>query len=228
MKEIVLIHGALGAASQFNALKEYLEKDFRVLVFEIPGHGSRSNEEVSFSIEYFSKEFGDWLVQNTKPPVTLFGYSMGGYIGLYLSLEKPTYFDHIITLGTKFKWSVEESLKEGGKLVPDTLEQKVPQYAEYLKTLHGNNWKKVVEKTAGLMQKLGANPLITPDTALGVQVKTTLMLGELDKMVTVEETQLIQGKIKDSQFVLLPGYVHPLEKLNAIDLAHTLNVLCKA
>lgn len=213
MNDIVLIHGALGAAKQFDMLVPHLSKAHNVHVYEIPGHGRRAAEAVDFSIENFSTDF-ESLLQEFKTPPKVFGFSMGGYISLYLAQTKPHLFGEIITLGTKFNWSPEEALRETGKLNVDVLEAKVPQYCQYLHVLHADKWKQVVNKTSDMMLRLGNNPLLTPASVDTINVPVTIMLGTLDKMVTVEETRAMQEKIPGARFKQLQDFVHPLEKLD--------------
>lgn len=224
MKDIVLVHGALGAAAQFDALVPLLANRYKVHVYEITGHGKRSVEEPIFTMLNFVNDFKKYL-QQFSDPVTVFGFSMGGYISLSLAKSNPGYFQQIITLGTKFHWTVEESLKETAKLNAELLEIKVPQYCDYLKSLHGDNWKNVVDKTKQVMLGLGQELLLTVDTVKNISVKTTVMLGELDKMVTREESEKMSAAIPGAAFKLLPGFVHPLEKLDPVELASVLKTV---
>jgi esterase/lipase len=223
-KDLILIHGALGAGKQFDELAEILNHDYNVLVYEIPGHGKRASEKVSFRIENFALDFKEFL-KKLNNSVNVFGFSMGGYVSLYLANTNPEYFQNIITLGTKFHWSFNESLKETQKLNIELLEAKVPQYCRYLESLHGAHWKRVVEETKKMMLLLGENPLINETSCKEIKTKTLLMLGELDKMVTKEETQLIHDNLVNSEFKILPAFVHPLEKLDTHLLAETLKAV---
>ncbi|HYG51450.1 MAG TPA: alpha/beta fold hydrolase [Flavobacteriales bacterium] len=153
MNDIILIHGALGAAKQFDTLVPILAKNHTVHVYEIPGHGARAVENASFSIENFAADLERFL-QKFKSPPCVFGFSMGGYTSLYLAQSKPHLFDKIITLGTKFNWTPAEAEKEAGKLDVEVLEAKVPQYCTYLHVLHADKWKLVVNKTKEIMIKL--------------------------------------------------------------------------
>jgi pimeloyl-ACP methyl ester carboxylesterase len=217
MNDIVLIHGALGAARQFDFLEPLLSKHYTVHVYEIPGHGSRANENIDFAIENFAMDLEKFLQKLKSPKV--FGFSMGGYVGLYLAKTKPHLFGEILTLGTKFLWNPEEAEKETGKLNVEVLETKVPQYCAYLHMLHADKWKMVVNNTKKMMVQLGNIPLLTPVLVDTINIPVTIMVGELDKMVTRKESIAIQQKIPGSQFKVLNGFVHPLEKLDPVLLS---------
>jgi len=221
-KKLVLLHGALGAGEQLQALATSLAGNYEVNIYEFPGHGKRAAEPENFTIEKLAAGFHQWLQQNYTQPVNVFGYSMGGYVSLHLATVYPQLFAKIVTLGTKFRWSQEESAKETKKLDAGFLLEKAPAYCDYLKQLHGQNWKTVLEKTAGLMMALGKKPLLNEVTLSMMDTPVHLMLGELDKMVTREETEMVQQQIKQSTFEIIPGFVHPLERLDANQLAEVL------
>lgn len=220
-KDLVLIHGALGSAKQFEGTAKHLSDAYNVFMYEFPGHGSRVEEDVEFSIENFMPDLAKYL-DKFERPVNVFGFSMGGYVSLVLSAAAPDFFKRIVTLGTKFHWTVEESIKETAKLNTEVLEVKVPQYCAYLKDLHGDKWKLVVEKTKKLMLDLGKTPVLTNEYFTVIKTETVLMLGELDKMVTNEETRMVQASLSNSSFIILEGFVHPLEKLDPLKLAEIL------
>lgn len=221
--KLVLLHGALGAGEQLGTLAQSLSSTYEVQVYEFPGHGKRVNENIDFTIESLTSDFHGWLRQHHSGPVKVFGYSMGGYVCLHLAAAYPRLFENIVTLGTKFRWSVEESAKETKKLDAAFLQEKAPVYCDYLKQLHGEQWQAVLEKTATLMTALGKKPLLNEVTLSMVETPVHLLLGELDKMVTREETEEVQKHLKNSRFEIVPGFVHPLERLDTDALGKVLS-----
>lgn len=222
MNNLVVLHGALGAASQLDGFKQHLQNKFTVFVYEFPGHGSRVGEKVEFDLKALSHDFLNWLNKNFNQPVDVFGYSMGGYAALYLALSNHDLFRHIVTLGTKLDWNKESSLKEAAKLNPDSLLEKAPSYCDYLKSLHGEEWRNVLLKTGDLMRLLGEDPLLNTSNVLSITTKVTMMLGDSDKMVSKEETLAIQEAIPDSRFVLMNDTIHPIERIESSKLAKQL------
>jgi len=91
------------------------------------------------------------------------GYSMGGYVALYLALMQNNLIHNIVTLGTKFNWSKEAVDKETKLLNPEIMLEKIPAYAKTLETKHGSHWKELVIKTAGMMNDIGNNNFLNSD-----------------------------------------------------------------
>ncbi len=73
---------------------------YDVYTLNFSGHGGKP-AEAEFSIKQFAKEVLEWIKEKKFPKLSIFGYSMGGYVGLYMSSHYPELIVSIITLGTK-------------------------------------------------------------------------------------------------------------------------------
>lgn len=214
MKSILLLHGALGSASQFEPLKKLLSTQYRVHTFSFEGHGGVLSSQ-DFSIDLFTKNTLDYIKQNRLEKVFIFGYSMGGYVALNLAKNHPELVDKIITLGTKFDWSEASAAKEVKMLNPEKIEVKVPAFANYLQKLHApNNWKEVLTKTADLMLGLARGKRFLEADLQAIHHKVLVAVGDKDNMVTQEETKTVANLLPNSEFKLLKGVEHPIEKLD--------------
>ena len=213
MSRLVILHGALGSAHQFEALARDVEADE---VIEFYGHGSQPDVDQPWTMDLFV----DQLEEALDGPSVIYGYSMGGYVAIELSKRRPDLVTRVLTTGTKLKWSPEESAKEVKMLNPDVIEQKVPHFAADLARRHGSDhWKTVLKKTADLMVDLGANPRLTTDTMSQVSIPVMYMIGDRDEMVTMEETIDFYRATPDAQLAVLHNTRHPIEKVRTDMLA---------
>ena len=78
MKNLLLLHGAIGSESQFDSIKVELANDFNAFTLNFPGHGGEVIPDGGFSIEMFADAVVDFLDSNSLDKVSIFGYSMGG------------------------------------------------------------------------------------------------------------------------------------------------------
>ena len=210
---LVLLHGALGSKAHFSGLIPHLTDQFEVFTLNFEGHGGNLSDS-EFSIDLFSKNLVDFLVGRELKKVAVFGYSMGGYVALYTALRHPTYFEQIVTLGTKFDWSPEAAEKEVKMLNPEVIEEKVPRFAENLKNLHlPADWKKVMSKTATLMKNMGNQPPLTTADFVQIFTPVTIGIGEADKMVTQAESKLVADALPNSSYQILPNVIHPIDQV---------------
>jgi pimeloyl-ACP methyl ester carboxylesterase len=228
MRQIILLHGALGATDQMERLcKELGKKHFQTFMHNFSGHG-KMPFGAGFGIDAFSEELKELVEKNSLDKPHVFGYSMGGYVALSLALKHPELLGKIITLGTKFLWDREIAEKEIKNLDPDLIEQKVPKFAEALKRRHGNDWPELLKKTAFMMKEMGEKNFLSAESVKGVQNKVLIGIGDRDQMVSLEETLDIFRNLPNAQMYMLPGTKHPIETANAAMLASIIDEFVEA
>lgn len=211
---LIILHGALGCKEQFTEWKKVLNETYDCHLFDFSGHGSRSSEDVKFSIEIFSEDLKKYISQNNLRQPNVLGYSMGGYVALYTALNTEGVLGNIMTIATKFDWNLESSKKEAGYLQPQLMRAKVPQLVEQLKKNHGKaNWETVVSRTAEMMLSLGAKPLITTENVGRIKNKVKFCVGDKDKMVSITETMLIYKNVTGDSLCVLPDTGHLPESM---------------
>ncbi|KOF03924.1 hypothetical protein OB69_02635 [Roseivirga seohaensis subsp. aquiponti] len=220
MKKLILLHGALGSASMFEVLTNKLKGDFEVHAFNFSGHGGAPVNEEGFGIEVFAEELQALITKHKLEGADIFGYSMGGYVALYLAASQPNLMGKIVTLGTKLTWTAEGAEEETARLNPELMKEKVPQYAALLKERHGKKqWKQVIWQTAGMMLELGDEPLLTMENLPLITNQVTILLGADDTMVGKEESENVATILPNGKFILIPNMPHPLEKVDLGELA---------
>jgi pimeloyl-ACP methyl ester carboxylesterase len=212
-QKLLLLHGALGCGDQFYYLRDLLEPHFDVMVYTFSNHGKKALHQHPFTIESLAHELSGFLREQITEPIPVFGYSMGGYIALWLAKNEPELFSKVITLGTKFNWNEATAKHETQFLHPQKIEEKVPAFAKHLQQLHGSNWKKLVENTADMMRHLANNHLSHSDLK-NIEQPVWVCLGDSDNMVTKEESKSAALAIPNGKFQVLENTLHPIEKIN--------------
>jgi pimeloyl-ACP methyl ester carboxylesterase len=219
MRQIILLHGALGATDQMERLcKELGKKHFQTFMHNFSGHGKMPFTE-NFGIDTFSDELKEMVERNSMVKPHVFGYSMGGYVALNLARKHPDLLGKIITLGTKFRWDREIAEKEIKSLDPELIEQKVPKFAQALKARHGDDWLELLKKTAFMMKEMGERNFLSTENIRSIRNKVLIGIGDRDQMVSLEETLDVYRNLPDAQMYMLPGTKHPIETANAAALA---------
>ncbi len=212
MKSILLLHGAIGAEDQLLPLKNMLAKSFEVFTFNFSGHGGKPFAE-DFSIPQFALEVKQWLEENRIKKITVFGYSMGGFVAMYLANEYPQLIDSVVTLATKFHWDEATAGRESEMLKPAKIIEKVPKFAQQLEKRHApNDWKLLMEKTAEMLQDMGLNNPLKFSDYQHISCPVLVMLGDQDKTVTLVETVTVFNQLQKGQLAVLPSTPHPIEK----------------
>lgn len=215
MQHILLLHGAIGSKAQLCKLQEKLAGSFLVHSLNFSGHGGFGVSNEAFSIELFASEVIAFLDKKGIESIHIFGYSMGGYVAMYLAKHHRERIKRLITLATKFNWNETIAAQEIKMLNAARIEEKLPDFAAALQKRHApGNWKTVLEKTAVMLTEMGKdNPLKATDYP-AVENPVLLMLGDRDKMVTLDETVEVYKKLPKGQLAILPNTAHPIEMVN--------------
>jgi len=214
MKTIILLHGAIGAKDQLEPLAtELKQQGYNVFTLSFSGHGQTSFA-ANFGIEQFALELEQFIKENNLNKPSVFGYSMGGYVALYLARQQPALLGDIITLGTKFEWSPEIAQKEVKMLDSKTIIEKVPKFADSLQKRHGQNWELLLQKTAEMMLSLGTKNALSLNDFTTIENKVLIGLADKDTMITLEETTAVYKQLKNGAMYMLPNTKHPIETVN--------------
>lgn len=233
MQTILVAHGALGSAARMqpivDALSAHTDGLFHVESLEFPGHGAtpiaRADDE-QFRLPRFVDVMALAVARCASPPL-LFGYSMGGYVGLALEAQSPGSFRGIVTLGTKFEWTPESAERESLRLDPAIIAAKVPKFAEVLAARHeqAGGWESVLLRTAALLRANGGAPLLSVDVLERIGVPVRVAVGTKDETVSVAESRAAASVMLRAEFVELEGVGHPIERVptaTVIDLLRPL------
>lgn len=224
MKHLLLLHGAIGTKEQLQPLAEKLNNDFIIHTISFSGHGGEPMPDI-FSIELFANDVLTYLKQNNIEKINIFGYSMGGYVALYLAKYRPEKIQKVFTLATKFSWNPEISQKEIKMLDAEKIAEKIPAFAKMLEIRHApHNWKVLLKKTADMILALGNDNTLTLQDLENIEIPVTVSVGDNDNMVTLGETKDVCQHLKNGQLIILPDTLHPIEKMDIGKLAEKIKL----
>lgn len=224
MQHLLLLHGAIGGKDQLITLAEELKTRFIIHSLNFSGHGGNNIPDSAFAIDMFARDVLEYMDEYKIESACIFGYSMGGYVAMYLAKNFPARVTKFATLATKFEWTTAIAEKETKMLDPLKIEEKIPQFAKQLQQRHHpQNWKLILHKTAEMMKAMGAdNPLKQEDYA-AINTPVMVLLGDRDKMVSLDETVNVYRLLPQAQFGILPATPHPLEQTDVKMLSLFLN-----
>lgn len=208
---LLLLPGALGCAAQFDALLPHLNTQ-EVHAFDYPAHGARRQEALEVpTLPQLAADLLAYIQQHQLQGCSVFGHSMGGYLAVYMELQRPGTFSNITTLGTKWSWSPEQAAKEARKLDYAFLLEKAPALIQRLQQYHGEERvPEILGLTRQILLDLGQHPLVHSLQTLSCPV--TICLGEFDRMVSVEESLELAESSALATFLPLSGAPHGFEE----------------
>ena len=222
MNPILFLHGALGTEKQFHPLISELHGAENVYTLTFEGHGTEDIPNRPFRIENFAENVIRYMDEHSIETANIFGYSMGGYVALYLAKKAPERVGKIATLGTVLTWSSEKAASETKLLNPNKIEEKVPKFAKMLDSEHPNGWKDVVLKTKDLLGHLGDHPTLSTEDFREVDHPVRIHIGDSDSTADLSETVKIYGLMKHAELSVMPATPHPIQKVDIGRLADSL------
>jgi pimeloyl-ACP methyl ester carboxylesterase len=213
MKDIILLHGAIGSVRQLEPLADSLKEQYNIHLLNLPGHAGRPFPETGFSMGGFAQAVLEYVDENNIQTASLFGYSMGGYVSMVFGQKYPERVDKIITLATKFYWDEVVATREIALLQAETIELKIPAFARELEKRHAPlDWKEQLAYTKDLLAGLGKKNPLTLEDYKNIKIPCMLMLGDRDKMVTLSETVDVYAALPNASLAVLPQTPHAIEK----------------
>lgn len=214
MKDIILLHGAIGSKKQLIPLSEKLKEAYTVHLIDFSGHGGNPLPD-KFTIDLFVSDLKKYLEEQNITEVYIFAYSMGGFVALKFMESHPDFPVKLITLGTKWSWSPEIAAKEIKMIQPAVISEKLPAFAVYQSKIHApQNWEEVMLKTQDLMIDLGSNNTFNHQSLAKLKQSILMLRGELDQMVTKEETLEMVSNLANADYLEIKNTPHPIEKVD--------------
>jgi 3-oxoadipate enol-lactonase len=105
---VLLIHG-LGSSGADWALQVLaLEREFRVIVPDLPGCGHSGRRGGAYAIESCADSLWTLVDELSEPQVSIVGYSLGGAVALEMALQRPHAVPRLVLINTLATYRVDD------------------------------------------------------------------------------------------------------------------------
>ncbi len=95
-KTLILVHGLASNAGFWRYNIDELAQHYRVIAVDLPGYGKSEKGGFDYGMKFWAKSISDFIEELELENVVYVGHSMGGQIGITLSLEYPDAIDELI------------------------------------------------------------------------------------------------------------------------------------
>ncbi|MCL4870744.1 MAG: alpha/beta hydrolase [Anaerolineae bacterium] len=215
---LLLLPGLMGSiSSQWRHFIPSLTPQYRVILVDLRGHGHSENKAADLTPERMMQDIAGLLDSLHVDHYHVAGYSLGGYLGLMLHLNQPRRAQTVLMHATKFYWNEESVKKMAQQLDPDSLSEKVPQYANQLAQEHGSRWRKLVRQAAELVHRTWKDGL-TDGMVKQTPGPVLVSVGDRDELVQIPEAMRLSRIIPHGELIVLPGVKHPFKSIRAVPL----------
>lgn len=226
---IIFIHGFPFSKEMWNKQMEVLNENFRVLAYDIRGHGKSYAGNDDFSIELFVRDLLSLMNVLQIEKTTLCGLSMGGYIALNAVEHHPKRFDALVLCDTNCIADSAEAKGKRMKAIEGLWENGVEKFADdSLKNFFAQESfttkKEVIDGVREMIINTSEKSIIKTLLALSkrketcsklpeIKVPVLIMVGEEDKITPPEAAQIMHENISDSELSIIKhsGHISNLE-----------------
>jgi len=211
---IIFIHGFPFNKSMWDKQMEALKHGYRVIAYDVRGHGGSDTGTEDFSIELFATDLLNLMDTLKIDKAMLCGLSMGGYIALNAVENYPDRFDALILSDTTCLADTSEAKEKRIKTIENIRKNGVEKFAdESIKNLFARESFSTKKKEIAAVREMIVH---TDEESLcktlrafyerketcsklsDIYVPVLIMVGEEDKITPLAAAQLMNEKIKES------------------------------
>ncbi|MCH8557243.1 MAG: alpha/beta hydrolase [Balneolia bacterium] len=95
-KTLLLVHGLASNAGFWRYNITALSRDFRVIAVDLPGYGKSQKGDYPYGMKFWAEMLDGFIAELGLENVVYVGHSMGGQIGITLSIEYPDAIDELV------------------------------------------------------------------------------------------------------------------------------------
>ncbi len=217
---IIFIHGFPFNKSMWNSQIETLKTDYRVITYDVRGHGNSDLGDQDFSIELFGQDLIFLMDALKIEKAMLCGLSMGGYIALNAIENYPERFTALVLSDTNCAADTPESKDKRMQAIESIRNNGVEKYAEEsLKKLFApesfTTISKEVDKAREMITKTSEQSLVNTLHALAQRKETCTKLPEINVPVLI-----LVGK---EDIITPPEAAHSMHKKIKGSFLHIIN-----
>ena len=204
-RPLVLLHGSFLSATIYPTLAEGRQ----VIAVDLQGHGHTADIDRPFTFEQMADDVAALLKQLKIEQTDVFGYSMGGTVGLTLAIRYPNLVRRLAVYGAVYR-PIEESypldmLEEFRAATPETFAPKELK-EPYEKMSPAPNWKGLVAK---IQQMETAFKGFSPKQMKAIEAEVFIGVGDHND-VGLEHIVEMHKLIPKSQLAVFPNTDHVL------------------
>ena len=202
-RPLVLLHGSFMSAVYYPTLAEGRQ----IIAVEMQGHGHTADIDRPFSFEQMADDTAALLKYLEIEQTDVFGYSMGGTIGLALAIRHPDLVRRLAILGSVYR-NIEESyppdvLNDFKSIDPETFAPEDLKES-YEKRSPKPNWKGLVAKIVQMENDFKG---FSKEQMKAIKAEVFIGAGDR-KDVGLEHVVEMHELIPNSQLAIFPDTEH--------------------
>nr|WP_199064835.1 alpha/beta hydrolase [Chromobacterium sp. ASV5] len=205
---LLLMHGGLGCLLDFNALREQLPADWRLIAMDWRGHGRSTLGSAPLTYLRHQRDAEALLARLGLRRAVLLGFSDGGIAALRLAAARPDAFPAVIALGAHWRAPEGAARDALAGVNAAVWESRLPAAVAHYRTV---NPQPDFERLAQAVVRLWLDR--SEDGYPGERVRaigapTLLIRGDGDFLLPLDELAQLQTRIAGAQLCNVPYARH--------------------
>jgi 3-oxoadipate enol-lactonase len=232
--KVLMLSNSLGTdLRMWDPQIDLFEKSYRVLRYDMRGHGSSSVPAGPYTMKDLGNDVLDLLDALHIERVHFCGLSVGGMIGQWLGINADERLDRLILantaakIGTADSWNtrIVDVTKGGMKTIADAVMQRWftpkllssndPRVLQLKKTFLAVDPKGYIASCAAIRD------MDFRDLMGAIKVPVCIIAGELDPVTTVVDALLLQEHIRGAELKVLP-----VAHISNVEVPEAFNTTC--
>ena len=221
---VIFIHGFPLNKSMWDLQLEALRVEYRVIAYDIRGHGDSDTGYEDFSIDLFANDLISFMDSLNIRKAAICGLSMGGYIALNAIGNHPERFEALILCDTQYiadtpevrenrlaaiqnirKNGLEDYAHESIKnlFAPVSLLSKETEIASVREMIVNTSERSIYNSLHALAIRKETSAILSD-----IKIPVLILVGEEDKITPPEMAESMHKKIKGSQLNIIEHAGH--------------------
>ena len=201
-KNIVFIHGGAGQLTMWADQLGYFSKNYRVIAYDIMGHGGTDKLSAYTSMSQYAKDLEDLFktLQVNSENTILIGYSLGANIAYKFAQENKV--DRTVLIGMHLSKSyVHMSYRTLNLIASNILSKEWPEYRDKATTIGFLSAVLSYMNERDVGPQKGFAPVL-------------IINGTKDKMTPIKEAKLLNQLIPNSNLMFFPLASHAVQTVS--------------
>ncbi|CAC12016.1 triacylglycerol lipase related protein [Thermoplasma acidophilum] len=192
---LVFLHGLGGSGNNWIRLDRFLDGRFRMICFDLLGHGRSDKPRVEYTVEVQASAIVEALSKLGVNRFTLVGNSYGGWISLYIALKKkvPDYLVLVDSAG------LNPTIAELG-------DEKLNEFVKKVMSVEEGNDEYVIRNIS--INNSKEEWKIKDEDLRSIKTKTLIIWGTADNVLSIEYGRKFHELIPNSLLFEIPYAKH--------------------
>lgn len=228
---VICVHGWGSNALNFRFLLKLLNPYFRVIAFDLKGHGESDKDDDSYDLESFTEELSQVVDYCNNPNTILVGHSMGTSIAMNYLCQNPKNVKAAVILS-----GAADFREPIPKLLPIILTYMDERIKNLIMEIVASfiTSKETDERILDLEKEhFKRTPYYVCRRALlntiyewkksedlhNIKIPVLIMTGEKDSLTSVKDSIKLRSLLPNSRLIILPNAKHDLPMAQGVEIS---------